>query len=152
MRCHFLLANLGIVRLNKYYRKIGLEYRRYAGHLPVCSQPPFLPVGALPCVVGSWYSTDDFFSFYYQQDSSLVLPMGGPGKRLTNGRRKWLTHFLFWASGPLSTTAKSYELQHLLATPVALVQNSTLVPAPASTSSDIWASAKQSFPWLSHHL
>lgn len=57
---------------------------------------------------------------------------------LTNGRswqetEKWKrgkeAHFLFSASGPLSTAAKSCEFQHLLAMPVALVQNSALDPA-----------------------
>ena len=61
-----------------------------------------------------------FLVFYCQQDSSLVLRMRGPGKRLRNDGMGKVTHFLFLASGPLSTAAKSCELQHLLSVPRAI--------------------------------
>lgn len=72
-----------------------------------------------------------FHVFYRQQDSSLVVHMRGPGKRLRNDGMGKVTHFLFLASGLLSSAAKSCELQHLLSVPRAI---------------------DRILPWSQHHL
>lgn len=55
-----------------------------------------------------------------------------------------MTHFLFSTSGPPSTAARSYELQHLRAIPAAIV--AFCLGSSTSASSDIPAPAKWSSP------